>query len=62
VGTYIELQEESLERLKLLFQFGKEIYASLGALLVFVLYNARNCHRLRTDFHNNKYETFVKEL
>jgi hypothetical protein len=27
VGTYIELQEESLECLKLLFQFGKVIYA-----------------------------------
>jgi len=50
-----------LERLKLLFQFGKGIYAFLGAFLVFVLYTARNCLRFRPDFHYNKYETFVKE-
>jgi len=61
VGTYTESQEESLESLKLLFQFGKGIYASLGALLVFVLYTARNCHRFRSDFHYSKYETFVEE-
>ena len=61
MGTYIELQKEPLERLKLLFQFGKGIYAFLGAFLVFVLYTARNCLRFRPDFHYNKYETFVKE-